>query len=239
MTGKGYAIVTGGAVRLGRAFSRELSRRGYPVIVHYNRSSAAAEELVELIEREGGRASAVRMDLSDLDQVEQFLGRVNKDYGQPEILVNNAAIFEAATTKETSRDILERTVKINFSAPFLLTRDFARSSPGGHIINILDERVRREDTAYAAYSLSKMALFEMTRLAARELAPDIRVNAIAPGPILPPPGIDDREYMERRGEVTLLRRPGKIEDVIAALGFLLDCSYVTGETIFVSGGGNR
>jgi len=132
-------------------------------------------------------------------------------------------------------DLFERHFNIHFKAPFFLTQAFAEGCSDGQIINILDTRVRGSDPRHAAYTLSKKALLELTRMAARELGPAVRVNAVAPGMILPPPGgvVDE---LERRSAGLPLKRIGDTANVVAAVLFLIDNPFVTGECVYVDGG---
>ena len=162
--------------------------------------------------------------------------KVRGDFPGLELLVNNASIFERATIKDTDEEFLQRHFDINFKAPFFLMRDFASLSvKGGHIINIVDTRLAKAGTSYAAYLLSKKALSELTRMAAVEFAPGIRVNAIAPGLILPPEG-EGEAYIEELAKRLPLRKRGDTKDVIRAVNYFMESEFVTGEILFIDGG---
>ncbi len=234
-TSKGAALVTGGARRIGAAISLALARNGYDVALHYLSSVEAAERIADEIEGLGRRCRLFRCDLNDHRETANLVARVREHYSSLDVLVNNASIFERGTLADTGQDLLERHFNINFKAPFFLSQTFADGCARGHIINILDTRVSRSDPHHAAYTLSKKALLELTRLAARELGPAIRVNGVSPGMILPPPGgvVDE---LERRSAGLPLKRIGDTDNVVAAVLFLLDNPFVTGECIYVDGG---
>ena len=234
-TSKGAALVTGGARRIGAAVSLALARSGYDVALHHLSSVEAAERVAGEIEGLGRRCRLFRCDLNDHRETANLVARVREHYSSLDVLVNNASIFERGTLADTGQDLLERHFNINFKAPFFLSQAFADGCAQGHIINILDTRVSRSDPYHAAYTLSKKALLELTRMAARELGPAIRVNGVSPGMILPPPGgvVDE---LERRSAGLPLKRIGDTDNVVAAVLFLLDNPFVTGECIYVDGG---
>lgn len=234
-TSKGAALVTGGARRIGAAISLALARNGYDVALHHLSSVEAAERIAGEIEGLGRRCRLFRCDLNDHRETANLVARVREHYSSLDVLVNNASVFERGTLADTGQDLLERHFNINFKAPFFLSQAFADGCARGHIINILDTRVSRSDPHHAAYTLSKKALLELTRMAAREFGPAIRVNGVSPGMILPPPGgvVDE---LERRSAGLPLKRIGDTDNVVAAVLFLLDNPFVTGECIYVDGG---
>ncbi|MDE0214384.1 MAG: SDR family oxidoreductase [Deltaproteobacteria bacterium] len=232
---KGAALVTGGARRIGAAIAAALARHGYDVALHYHTSAEAAERTARDIEDCGRRCRLFRCDLNDHDETAALVPRVREQFPRLNVLVNNASVFESATLRDTGRDLFERHFNIHFKAPFFLTQAFADACSDGHVINILDTRVRGSDPRHAAYTLSKKALLELTRMAARELGPAVRVNAVAPGMILPPPGgvVDE---LERRSAGLPLKRIGDTANVVATVLFLIDNPFITGECVYVDGG---
>jgi len=234
-TSKGAALVTGGARRIGAAISLALARNGYDVALHHLSSVEEAERVAGEIEGMGRRCRLFRCDLNDHGETANLVARVREHYSGLNVLVNNASIFERGALADTGQDLLERHFNINFKAPFFLSQAFADGCAQGHIINILDTRVSRSDPHHTAYTLSKKALLELTRMAARELGPAIRVNGVSPGMILPPPGgvVDE---LERRSAGLPLKRIGDTDNLVAAVLFLLDNPFVTGECIHVDGG---
>jgi NAD(P)-dependent dehydrogenase (short-subunit alcohol dehydrogenase family) len=229
------ALITGAAKRIGRAIALELARKGLDIALHYRSSEADAEEAAREIEKLGAACERFQADLSRSEEVLSLIPAVMAKMPRCNVLVNSASVFERATLRETEPDLLERQFGVNFKAPLLLCREFAARVEDGLIINLLDTRITSTRPAYFAYSLSKKALAELTRLAARELAPRIRVNGICPGLILAPPGESD-DYLDRFVDRVPLRRKGAPSDVASAVAFLLDSRFVTGQLLFVDGG---
>ena len=231
------ALVTGAGVRIGRAIALALARQRVRVLVHYHTSAQEAAEVVSQIESLGSKALAIRADLRDAAQLPGLIAQGVEAFGQVDILVNSAAIFRRATLLQTSEQDWDDHLAINLKAPFFLCQAYARAladGQRGHIINIADWRAIRPGTAYVAYFIAKSGLVTMTQSLAQALGPDVQVNAIAPGAILPPP--DDGEYFERLAQQIPLQRTGSPEEVVKAVLYLLDSDFVTGETIFVTGG---
>lgn len=232
------ALVTGAGRRLGRAFAEGLIGRGASVAVHYCKSAEGAKAVVAFAQKRGARAAAIQADLCDLREAVSLLERAERELGEEiDWLVNNASIFEPAGPLETKLDRWQRHLDVNLTAPFLLSQSFARARAerGGAIVNILDWRARRPDPDAFAYTISKAGLDAMTRALAREFAPGIRVNGLALGPILPPPGASEVKEVHR----VPLGRAGRVEECVEALCFLLKgATYVTGDVLHVDGGRN-
>jgi len=229
------ALVTGGARRLGRATARALASEGANVIVHYGRSEAEAEELAAEL-REGGReAWTLQADLERPEEVETLIPRALEQAGGLQILVNNASIFPPGSLAEANLGSLMRNVQVNAWAPFQLGRSFAEHARRGTIVNFLDTRVAGYDWKHVEYILSKKMLATLTEMTAVQFAPDITVNAVAPGLILPPPGKDE-SYLEALKDTVPLKRHGDAEDIADAVLFLVKSDYVTGQVIYVDGG---
>jgi NAD(P)-dependent dehydrogenase (short-subunit alcohol dehydrogenase family) len=232
------AVVTGGAVRLGRAISLALAEAGTSVVLHYGRSAAAAEETCRDIEALGARAAKVQSDLRHpVEAAEQIFAAVQAAFGRADILVNSAAIFEAGTLPTTTEDQWDQHFNINLKAPFFLCRQFQQqlTASRAHIVNIADWRAGQPTLGHLAYSLTKAGIVALTRQLALELAPRVQVNAIAPGAILPPPGAGP-EYLRRVAEQIPLQRAGTPKDITDTLLFLLRSEFVTGEVVHVTGG---
>lgn len=232
------AIVTGGAVRLGKALALALAEHGARVVVHYGSSAGPAQATVRQIQAMGSDALAIQADLSQPGQTGSIVERAATHFGQVDILVNSAAIFEPGTWDDTTEANWDNHFAINLKSPFFLSQAFAvhvGRERAGHIVNIADWRGGRPGTGHVAYTLTKAALIAMTKSLAQALAPNIQVNAIAPGMILPPPG-QDQAYLERWAHKIPAQRVGSREEVARALIFLLRSDFVTGELIFVTGG---
>lgn len=232
------ALVTGGGVRVGRSLALALARNGARVALHYGRSADAAEETAATIRQEGGDAATFPADLRDFSQAEALVGGAAAHFGRLDILVNSAAVFIPGGLDDTTESHWDEQFTVNLKAPFYLARAFARhvgKERSGQIINIADWRAVSPDPRYLAYSLTKAGIVTLTKSLAVGLAPNIRVNAIAPGAILPPPG-QDEGYLEKLGERIPLRRHGSTDDVAAALIYLATAEFVTGQLLFVDGG---
>jgi pteridine reductase len=245
------AIVTGGAVRLGRALALALAEQGARLVIHYGSSAGPAQETVTEIKAMGSDALAVQADFSQSGQAPSIVERAVAHFGQVDILVNSAAIFEPGKWHDTTEANWDRHFAINLKSPFFLSQAFAQhvgperarvagqshwpSARTGHIVNIADWRGVRPGIGHVAYTLTKAALIAMTKSLALALAPNIQVNAIAPGMILPPPG-KDQSYLERQAGQIPAQRVGSPQEIAKALLFLLRSDFVTGELIFVTGG---
>jgi pteridine reductase len=231
------ALVTGAGRRVGRALAIALGARGMHVVVHFNSSSAGADETVRLIVGAGGRANAVRADLADTEEAERLVDQALAVRGSLDVLVNSAAVMRRTPLGETSVADWDEMFALNVRAPYFLSQ---RAAPAlraarGNIVNIADLAAFETWPAYVPHGITKSAVVQMTRALARVLAPEVRVNAIAPGVVLLPDGWSDDDA-ERLRATTPLGRLGSPEDVAGAMLFLLDAGYVTGEVITVDGG---
>ena len=236
LSGK-IGLVTGGAVRVGRAISLALAGEGMRVIVHYNASSAEADALVDEIRSGGGEAVAIGADLSQGGEVERLAREAGQAFGGIDVLVNNASVFPPERLEETDEALWDRTLAVNLKAPFLLTRHLAATlrERRGQVVNLCDLAGLQAWAAYAAHGVSKAGLVHLTRVAARSLAPEVRVNGIAPGAVLPPESMGEDE-LDALARSTPLKRIGSPRDVTRALLYLLHAEYVTGEVLVVDGG---
>lgn len=235
METKKYALVTGGAQRIGRSIVLALSSMGYSIALHYNHSEKNAREIAGEVEKQGNQCEIFSADLSQGNAGSLLVKAAFERFPGLSLLVNNASVFERSTLLKTTEDLFDRQMNLNFKAPLLLSRDFCRSCSDGQIINILDTKVAHNQFQYFAYTLSKKALAEFTKMAALELAPHIRVNGIAPGPILPPKD-EDENYLQSLAKKIPLQRSGNPELITHSLRFLLENDYITGQIIYVDGG---
>lgn len=236
---KQTALITGASKRIGKAIALYLAENGWNIAVHYNSSYPEAEELVTLlaIKYNSQIFRAFRADLKKPEEVESLVPSVLQAFGGIDLLINNASVFEPAYLKETSAAFFEHQIAVNLRAPFLLMRDYANLCHNGNIINFVDTRITSSKSDFAVYSLSKKALWELTRMAALEFAPAIRVNAIAPGVTLAPEGKGEK-YLTELAEKTPMKKPGGVEPVIRSLNFILENDHLTGQLIFADGGEN-
>ena len=232
------ALITGAGRRLGRAMALGLAGQGVRVIVHYNQSAEPARETVALIERGGGQAIAVQADLRNISRLAYLVDAGIAAFGTVDILINSAAIFRGGTIRDTSEAEWDDHFAINLKAPFFLSQAFAERLVQGQradIINIADWRVIRPGTKYLAYTLTKAGLVTLTRSLALALAPEVRVNAIAPGAVLPPPA-DDGDYFATIAGRLPVGHIGSPTDITQAVLYLLQADFVTGEVLYVTGG---
>ena len=229
------ALVTGAAKRLGRAIALLLAENGYSIIVHYHTSKQDAEDLCGEIAEKNVRAWPVKADLGKPAELDALIDRSMRRFGGLSVLVNNASIFPPNTLRNMTARDFDRNMRINAWAPLSLSRAFALKVKKGAIINILDARLPGHDRSHIAYSLSKYALMNITRICALEFAPGVRVNAVAPGLILPPEG-KTVSYMEKLKNRVPLRACGTPRDIAEAVLFLVKSAYITGEILYVDGG---
>ncbi len=229
------ALVTGAAKRIGRAIALALAGQGANVIIHYHGSEDEAKQTAADVEKLGPKAYLAQADLSVADTAPEFIQNLVRQAGPLDFLINNASIFPAATLTGFEPEDVSKSVTINALAPCLLARAFAAQGRAGAIINLLDARMVDYDREHVPYHLSKRMLFSLTQMMALEFAPAIRVNAIAPGLILPPEGKDET-YLASLASTNPLNRYGDPDDIAQAVVFLLESDFITGQVIFVDGG---
>jgi NAD(P)-dependent dehydrogenase (short-subunit alcohol dehydrogenase family) len=229
------ALVTGGARRLGRAFSLALADAGADVVVNYHASPNEARSTVAEIEALGRRAIAVQADVADAGGVSRLVAETQRSFGRLDVLVNSASLFERAPVADIAERDWDRVMAVNLKGPFLLSQAAApllKRGDGGCIINIVDLSAVQPWPSYAHHAVSKAGLLHLTRVLARAFAPEIRVNSIAPGTVLPPEDHPGEDGSGRR----VLDRPGEPADVTRALLYLVRSDFVTGENLVVDGG---
>jgi NAD(P)-dependent dehydrogenase (short-subunit alcohol dehydrogenase family) len=233
------ALITGASKRIGKAIALHLAGRGWNLAFHYHISGTDAQQLrAELAELYPNQHFATfRANLELTDEVEALIPMVLERMANIDLLVNNASLFEPSTIRETNAHLFDRQMQVNLRAPFLLTAKFAQLIGKGSIINICDTRIVTNQSSFAAYTLSKKALWELTKMAALELGPEIRVNAIAPGLSLPPEGKDD-QYLWKLAENIALKRPGGLDSILKSIDYIQENTYLTGQMLFCDGGEN-
>lgn len=242
------ALVTGAARRLGREIALELARQGHDVAVHYSSSEDAAEQTARDIRALGRKAITLQADLLRESETQSLVDRAVAGLGAPLIcLVNNASIFEYDSFDTATRETWDRHFESNLRAPFVLMQKFANQVPEsecdesgeiyarGLVVNMIDQRVRKLTPEFTTYTIAKAALWSLTQTSAQALAPNIRVNAIGPGPTLQG-GRQDSEKFARQREATLLNRGANPEDICGALRYFLHSRAVTGQLLCIDGG---
>ena len=231
------ALVTGAGHRVGRAIALALGRAGMRVVVHYNESQAGAEATRRELEDTGSSCVIVGADLSDASSAAGVVDKAVSAFGGLDVLVNSAAVMQRTPFGEITADAWDRILDLNLRAPLLLAQAAAphlRRGKGA-IVNIADLSAYEVWPGYLAHGVSKAGLVYLTKALARVLAPDVRVNGIAPGTVLLPEGWTAADAARQRG-TTPLERLGSPDDVTGALMFLLESDYVTGEVVVVDGG---
>ncbi len=233
------ALVTGAAKRIGRALALAIAEEGADIVVHYHHSEAEAYALAAEIRGKGVRAWVERGDLSDPRQTLELFRRADDQALGLDIVVNSASIFPKSTIHTFTSEDLDLNHRVHAMAPLILGRELHKQARAagkrGDIINLLDSRILDYDRDHAAYHLSKRSLATLTRMMALEFAPTVRVNAVAPGLILPPPGEDD-SYLERMASTNPLQTHGSPQEVAAAAVYLLTSQFVCGQILYVDGG---
>ena len=233
---RGVVLVTGAGQRVGQAIARHLGTLDWRVAVHYGASAAGAAATVEAIRAAGGDAEAFGADLRAPDAAPGLIDAVVARFGSLDALVNSAAGMERSPIGGTSAADFDRIIALNLRAPFLLAQAAsAVLRDGGTIVNIADHMADEPWPDHVVHGVSKAGVVALTRHLAAALAPRLRVNAVSPGFVLAPPGMPEA-VAERFAAETPLRRLGTPEDVAQAVAYLLDATYVTGETLHVDGG---
>jgi NAD(P)-dependent dehydrogenase (short-subunit alcohol dehydrogenase family) len=229
------ALVTGGAIRLGRAIALALAAHGFDIALHFNRSAQQARHTRAEIEALGGSCEIFQQDLAQVDQLPALIERVHAVFPALNLLVNSASGYRQATINGTTPEIFDSQFSINLRAPFFLTQAFAQICRQGNVINIIDNKIGFNQFQYAAYLLAKKSLAEFTKMAALELAPDIRVNGVAPGVVLPAQ-TRSQDYIDWRVQGIPLKMQGQVEHITQTVIYILENQFVTGQNFVIDGG---
>jgi len=228
------ALVTGGAVRVGRAIALALAHAGMDVVIGYHRSALDARRTVRALEAAGARSAAVRADLADPAAARRLVAGAARALGGLDVLVNNAAVFFRTPFASTTRAQYDRLLDVNLRGAFFCAQAAARlMAGGGHIVNIADVGAVKRWPGYIPYTVSKAGLVALTSSLATTLRPrGVAVNCVAPGAVLRPVGMSPARWLKvTRGRVPAL------EDVTAAVVFFATCaSHITGQVLYVDGG---
>lgn len=243
MTDFPLAVVTGGAHRLGRAFALTLAYEGYAVLVHYHRSSQLAAKTITEIKTFGVPAFSMQADLTQVEHVEalftlvdSLLSRSESQLSRLAVLVNSAAVMLRGNARALTVADWDAALNLNLRAPFLCAQQaFTRMRHGGLIVNVSDIGAEKAWSGFPSYTVSKAALESLTKVLARSFAPSVRVNAVAPGLVLPSDDMPSEEW-NRMVDRLPLKRTATTEEVAFALEFFLKNEYITGQIIAVDGG---
>ena len=230
-------VITGGANRIGRSIALELANYGTQIVIHYSKSFASAKKLKIELENLG---SIVHLFKADLNNFKQTQGIITYAYNKMKglnCLVNNASIFENDNLINFSEKSFIKHININLKAPAILIRDFAKKYKGkdGNIVNIIDQRVEKLTPFFFSYTLSKSGLATLTKTSAMKLAPNIRVNAVSPGPTLKNKR-QSEEHFRKQWKSTILEKKVDTKNVSSAVKFLINNHNITGQIINVDSG---
>ncbi len=233
------ALITGASKRIGKAIAEYLSEKGWNIIIHYNTSKIPAKELAETLTTKfpNQNSSTITANLSIENEVTKLIPKAISKFGKFQLLINNASVFNSGYLKDTSVELFDSQINTNLKAPFILMRDFANLCKKGNIINFVDTRITTNKSDFAAYSLSKKALWELTKMAALEFAPAIRINAIAPGVTLSPANKDEN-YLDQLAQNIPMKKQGGIEPILKSIDYILENNHLTGQLLFADGGEN-
>lgn len=242
------ALVTGGGSIIGQAITLCLAQQGYDVVIHYQKSHKAAIAAAAAVRQQGQKAAIVQANLNNAQETTLLVQRAAAAVNRPlDVLVNNASIFKFDTLHTITPENWHKHITINLYAPIVLTRCFYEQSPKvntdehgetyGHalVVNIVDQRIAKPTDNFLSYTLSKMGLWSFTHMAAQTLAPKVRVNAIAPGWIVPSKTESQHAFRTQRLQ-NIMKRGGNIDDITQTLSYFITAQSVTGQVVYVDGG---
>lgn len=230
-----YALITGSADRIGRGIALELASQGYNLLLHYNSSRGKAEDLKHQVDKYGVKSQLLQINFMVDNDFDAIFSSLKSDNINIDLLVNCASDFRPSSFEDIGSDLYHKEMRINFENIYLLTKSFARVYLKGSIINFIDTKVEKNYSKHLDYILSKKLLKEFTKLSAVHLAPNFRVNAIAPGLILPPKDKDESYLLNLAQEIPL-KTIGNLQEILKAVNFLIDSNFVTGQILYIDGG---
>ena len=232
-------IITGGATRMGAAIARKLSGPNKEILIHYNKSKLKAEKLKKELSNKGTKVYLVKGDLSKETDIKKIIKFAKSKLKFFDCLVNNASLFENDKLENFSLDSWSKHLRTNLRAPALLTKEFAKNVKGknNNIINIIDQRVFKLTPYFFSYTLSKTGLYTLTKTSAMSLAPNIRVNAIAPGPTIKNQRQSEKHF-KRQYLATPLKRQVDVEQICNAVDFFIKNISITGQVLAIDSGQN-
>jgi NAD(P)-dependent dehydrogenase (short-subunit alcohol dehydrogenase family) len=233
-------LITGAATRIGRAIALHFAEKGWNIALHYFKSSSKAKNLKKIIEQNWGRAVLIKADLKNLKQVEKIFPQAKKKLGTIDCLINNAALFERDDILNFTNKSFNDHLNINLFAPTILIKQFVKQTSTkttSNIINIIDQRVFNLTPIFMSYTLSKSALYTLTKTMAMRLGPNIKVNGVAPGPTIKSKR-QSIKHFNKQARSTLLKKPVGLEDICDTVDFLVNNNSITGQVIAVDSGQN-
>jgi len=233
-------LITGAATRVGKSIALYFAKRGWNIALHYFRSSTKAKKLKKDIEKNWVKVALIKADLRNPKQVEKILPLAKKKLGTINCLINNAALFEKDDITNFTNKSWNDHLNINLLAPAILSKQFSKQAPKknvSNIINIIDQRIFNLTSFFMSYTISKSGLQTLTKTMAMRLGPNIKVNAIAPGPVIKSKRQTDKHF-KNQVRSTLLKKPVNVEDICCSIEFLINNNSVTGQIIAVDSGQN-
>ena len=230
-------IITGGATRIGAAIARKLSKPGKEIIIHYNKSKLKAENLKKDLQKKGVKVYLIKGDLSKEKDVYKVVKYAKSKLRYFDCLINNASIFENDKLENFSTDGWGKHLRTNLRTPALLSKEFAKNIRGknNNIINIIDQRVFKLTPYFFSYTISKTGLYTLTKTSAMSLAPNIKVNAIAPGPTIKNKRQSEKHF-KKQWKSILLKNKVDLDNICDGVKFLIKNKNITGEIINIDGG---
>ena len=233
-------LITGAATRVGKSIALHFAEKGWNIALHYFRSSSKAKELKKIIEQNWVKVALIKADLKNSKQVEKIVPLAKKKLGAIDCLINNAALFEKDDISNFTTKSWNDHFNINLLAPTILTKQFAKQASKktvSNIINIIDQRIFNLTPFFMSYTISKSGLQTLTKTMAMRLGPNIKVNAIAPGPTIKSKRQTDRHF-RNQVKSTLLKKSVRLEDICDTVEFLINNNSITGQIVAVDSGQN-
>ena len=233
-------IITGGATRIGAAIAESLANNKNQITIHYNKSIKRAKQLRSILEKKGSKIFLIKANLNNISELNRIIKFANVKMKGINCLINNASLFENDSVKNFSIKVWNKHLNINLRAPAILIKQFSKLVPKSikaNIINIIDQRVFRLTPFFLSYTLSKTGLYTLTKTSAMSLAPNIRVNGIAPGPTIKNKR-QSTKHFKKQYLSTLLRKSVDAKEICSAVKFLITNKSITGQVIAIDSGQN-
>ena len=232
-------IITGAATRIGAAIAKKLSGPGIEIVIHYNKSKTNAEKLKKELFKNKTKVYLVKGDLSKENDLKKIIKFAKSKLRYFDCLINNASLFENDSLKNFTSKSWNQHLNVNLKAPAYLTREFTKNVKGkkNNIINIIDQRVFKLTPFFTSYTLSKTGLYTLTKTSAMSLAPNIRVNGIAPGPTIKNKRQSEKHF-KKQYLATPLKKQVNVKDICNAVDFFIKNSSITGQILAIDSGQN-